>query len=170
LQQDAAYWVDRLGLIPHPEGGYFKETYRSGMNLPSEALAGDYVGDRSASTAIYFLVTWDNPSHLHRLGTDEVWHHYAGDALELVAIHADGRLERRMLGKDLDKGEMPQLVVEAGAWFGGRILRQGGYALCGCTMAPGFAFADFELGKREALTIAFPQHAEIIAILTGDGE
>jgi uncharacterized protein len=176
LQPDAKYWIDRLGLEPHPEGGWFKETYRSDLELPQEGLGDGYAGSRSASTAIYFLVTWDRPSHLHRLGTDEVWHHYAGDALELVMLAGgsgaeaddqDGHVERRLLGKDMDRGEELQMVVPAGVWFGGRVLREGGYALCGCTMAPGFAFADFELGEREALLEAYPGCAEEIVALTG---
>ena len=156
-------WIERLGLLPHPEGGYFRETYRSSLELPEGALP-EYNGKRCASTAIYFLVTSDAPSRLHRLATDEVWHHYAGDPLELVVIHPEGRLEKILLGSMLEAGCLPQAVVPAGTWFGGRVM--GEYALCGCTMAPGFDFADFELGEREVLIHAYPQHSIEIKALT----
>lgn len=159
----ATDWIKRLGLLPHPEGGYFRETYRSPLVLPTEALP-DHGGDRSSCTAIYFLVTANAPSRLHRLATDEVWHHYAGDPLELVVIHPDGRLEYILLGSVDVQGCLPQAVVPAGTWFGGRVM--GEYALCGCTMAPGFDFADFELGTRAALLEAYPRHSQEIIALT----
>jgi predicted cupin superfamily sugar epimerase len=165
VQLDAEYWIAELGLEAHPEGGYFKETFRSAQTLPESAL-GKLSGDRSASTAIYFLVTAGHPSHFHRLATDEVWHHYAGDPLELVFIHPDGALESKWLGKDIAGGCLPQVLAPAGSWFGGRVHAQGGYALCGCTMAPGFDFADFELAERNALAAAHPQHAAIVTALT----
>lgn len=160
---DADYWIDRLSLLPHPEGGYFRETYRSPLSLDGDGLPG-LQGSRSASTAIYFLVTDYAPSRLHRLATDEVWHHYAGDPLELTQIHPDGRLETILLGNSPHASGLPQLVVPAGVWFGGRVL--GAFALCGCTMAPGFDFADFELGDRDGLLTTFPQHEAVILSLT----
>ena len=108
--QNAEYWIDRLGLIAHPEGGYFKETFRSPEILQEDSLGQGYIGSRNASTAIYFLVTAEKPSHFHRLATDEIWHHYAGDALELIFIHPNGDLESKWLGKSDAKGCMPQLA------------------------------------------------------------
>ncbi len=162
--QNAEYWIDRLGLVAHPEGGYFKETFRSPEILQEDSLGQDYIGSRNASTAIYFLVTAEKPSHFHRLATDEIWHHYAGDALELIFIHPNGDLESKWLGKSDAKGCMPQLIAPAGSWFAGRVAS--GFALCGCTMAPGFDFADFELAGRQMLLEAYPAHAEMIDALT----
>lgn len=169
MEPDAAYWITKLGLQPHPEGGYFRESFRSARVIPASALGGSHLGDRAASTAIYFLVTAEQPSHFHRLATEEVWHHYAGSPLELVFIHPDGKLSIQMLGKDLAAGGLPQCVAPAGTWFAGRVHAPGGYALCGCTLAPGFDFADFELAQRKDLLAAYPQHArEIIALTRGD--
>jgi predicted cupin superfamily sugar epimerase len=162
--ENAEYWIERLGLTAHPEGGYFKETFRSPQILSEESLGQGYAGTRNFSTAIYFLVTAEKPSHFHRLATDEVWHHYAGNPLELVFIHPSGELESKWLGKSGEGHCMPQVLAPAGSWFGGRVAE--GFALCGCTMAPGFDFADFELAERNALSEVYPQHAEIIRLLT----
>ena len=159
-EHDAHFWIAHLGLEFHPEGGYFKESYRSSMGLQ---LA---VGERAASTAIYFLVTADRPSRFHKLLTDEVWHYYQGDALEICCITPDGRLDILLLGADILAGESLQLLVPAGTWFGARLRAGGAYTLCGCTMAPGFDFADFELATRQDLLQRYPQHANIVHELT----
>lgn len=159
-RHDAQFWVAQLGMEFHPEGGYFKESYRSSMDLQ---LAR---GERAASTAIYFLVTADRPSRFHRLQTDEIWHFYQGDALEICCISPDGRLEIQLLGADILAGESLQLLVAAGTWFGARVRAGGAYTLCGCTMAPGFDFADFDLATRQDLLRAYPQHAALVHELT----
>jgi uncharacterized protein len=163
---DASYWISQLDLQFHPEGGYFKETFRSTDVLAGDALGSRYAGARAASTAIYFLVTADRPSRFHRLQTDEIWHFYAGDALEICCIGADGALEIKTLGLSLGEGQSPQLLIPAGTWFGARVQHGGSYTLCGCTMAPGFDFADFELADRGTLQAAFPEHQAIIESLT----
>lgn len=163
---NAAFWIAHLGLIAHPEGGYYQESYRSSLVLPGSALQPLIDGPRAASTAIYFLVTAQRPSCLHRLQADEIWHFYAGDTLEICCIAPDGQLEIKRLGANVGAGDRLQHVVEAGTWFGARVLTGGQYALCGCTMAPGFDFADFELGQRSPLLAAYPQQSEIIAQLT----
>jgi uncharacterized protein len=166
VQDEAAYWIEKLGLIAHPEGGYFKECYRSALavSAPEIGTAPDY--SRNICTAIYFLVTADGPSHFHRLKADELWHHYAGDTLELKGIHADGRLETWLLGKDVNQYAEPQQCIPAGTWFGATVAAGGRFALCGCTMAPGFDFADFELAERPSLLAEFPQHRDLIVSLT----
>jgi predicted cupin superfamily sugar epimerase len=163
--------VATLGLAPHPEGGFYRETYRAPLVLPRDALGAAFGGDRHASTAIYFLVPRGTFSALHRIAADEVWHHYAGAPLEVVAILPDGGLERVTLGSELAAGERPQHVVRAGAWFGSRVpdtaaAARGAWSLVGCTVAPGFDFADFEMGERDALVRAFPAHRDLIASLT----
>jgi uncharacterized protein len=159
-------WVETLGLAPHPEGGFYRETYRAGLVLPESALEGSS-GPRSASTAIYFLVTAGSFSAFHRIASDELWHFHAGGALEIVTIDAHGARRDLHLGLDLDREERPQQVVRAGTWFGSRLARDDdGYSLVSCTVAPGFDFADFELARRDALSREHPMHAEIIAALT----
>ena len=159
-EAEADFWIDHLGLELHPEGGYFRESYRSALALQLAA------GERSASTAIYFLVSADRPSRFHRLQADEIWHFYRGDALEICCIAPDGRLEIHVLGTAILAGESLQLRVPAGTWFGARVRAGGAYTLCGCTMAPGFDFADFELATRHDLLQTFPQHASIVRELT----
>jgi predicted cupin superfamily sugar epimerase len=160
-------WVEALGLEPHPEGGFFRETYRAPLVLPREAIGEGFGGARACSTAIYFLITAGNFSALHRIASDEAWHFHAGGALEIVTIAEDGTRHDLHLGLDVARGERPQHVVPAGAWFGSRLRHDDdGYALVSCTVAPGFDFADFELATRDALVARFPQHAGIIGALT----
>lgn len=156
--------VDQLGLLPHPEGGFFRETYRAPLTLTG--LPQGFAGPRSASTAIYYLLERGDMSALHRIASDEVWHHYAGGTLTVHVLHPDGQHEALRLGTDLAAGERPQAVVPAGAWFGARLEGDDDFVLVGCTVAPGFDFEDFELGERGALEQAFPLHAALVRSLT----
>jgi predicted cupin superfamily sugar epimerase len=158
--------VSSLGLLPHPEGGFYRETYRSPEILAASALPARFHGERALSTAIYFLVPRGAFSALHRIQSDEVWHFYRGAALEIVCIDPDGRRRDVRLGPDLDRGDVPQAVVTAGTWFGSRVVGDGELSLVGCTVAPGFDFADFELATRAVLAARFPAHAGVIAALT----
>jgi predicted cupin superfamily sugar epimerase len=161
--------TEALGLLPHPEGGFYRETYRASEVLPQEALGARHSGPRSASTAIYFLVTAGSFSALHRIASDEVWHFYAGHPLEVVSIDEDDVLHIARIGMNLAAGEVPQYVVPKGRWFGSRLTSPhapDAYALVGCTVAPGFDFADFELADRGALIARHPQHQAIIEALT----
>ena len=155
MTKTAADWIDELQLEPHPEGGYFRETYRSPAVIPGL--------QRNCSTAIYFLLEGGRVSHLHRLAADEMWHFYAGHRLMVHQLTADGRHEQLRLGSGAFQG-----VIPAGTWFGAEVEPAGDYALVGCTVAPGFDFADFELGRRRELQQQFPQHAELIHRLTRD--
>jgi predicted cupin superfamily sugar epimerase len=162
--------VGGLGLSPHPEGGFYRETYRAPLSLARDALGPDFAGARAASTAIYFLVPVGTFSALHRIRSDEVWHFHVGAPLTISSLSVDGARTDARLGLDLANGEAPQVVVPAGAWFGARIEARdegkGDYALVSCTVAPGFDFADFELGAREDLLRAFPQHRALVESLT----
>jgi len=162
--QTAEDWIRSLGLKQHPEGGYFKETYRSTCEIPASCLGDKFEGARSISTAIYFLLSGTDFSALHRIKSDEVWHHYDGCSLTIHVLMANGIYEAHRLGKDKD--EVPQVVVHAGCWFGATVNDPASYALVGCTVAPGFDFRDFELGKREELVRLFPQHRARIEQLT----
>ncbi len=155
----------RLKPLPG-EGGLYGETYRSSEAVPTEALPGRYAGARAFGTAIYYLHTPDTCSLLHRLASDEIYHFYLGDPVELVQLRPDGSGEVVMLGPDLRAGMRVQVVVPRGVWQGSRLKSGGQVALLGTTMAPGFDFADFELGGREALLNAYPAFGPLIEALT----
>jgi uncharacterized protein len=165
---DPAFWIDRLDLRPHPEGGYFRETYRAAEVVDAAALPARFTGPRSFSTAVYFLITPDAFSAFHRIRSDELWHFYAGDAVTLAILDADGKgaLTIASLGRDLARGEAPQVVVPAGSWFAAEVVSTGKFALVGCTVAPGFDFADFDLAERDGLLGQYPQHRGVIERLT----
>jgi len=153
--------IARLDLRPHPEGGWYRETFRD----PRAVHAAGFDGPRSASTAIYFLLAEGNFSALHRILSDEVWHHYAGGDIEVTALAPDGALRTLIVGQHAADAS-PQAVVAAGEWFGARVAKGGRWALVGCTVAPGFEFSDLEMADRAALTASYPAHAGIIAALT----
>ncbi|SOD95890.1 cupin domain-containing protein [Spirosoma fluviale] len=165
----AAYYVQAYTMQPHPEGGYFTETYRSTELIPQSALPGRFGGTRSFSTAIYFLLESHHTSALHRIASDEVWHFYAGGALEIFVITATGELTVIRLGNNPEKGEVFQAVVPAGCWFGSAPAAGVDFSLVGCTVAPGFDFADFEMASRESLLKEFPEHREVIEKLSEPG-
>lgn len=162
----AAFWKDKLNLQTHIEGGSFREVYRSDLTLSQAMLTQQHNGNRNASTAIYFLLETGQFSALHKIASDEVWHHYDGSPLCIYEIAPDGSLTKHLLGKDIANGEQPIVIIKAGSWFGSRVEVEDGYTLCGCTVAPGFDFADFELAERDSLMQQYPAHAAIIASLT----
>jgi len=160
MARNASFYINGLQLLPHPEGGFFKETYRSSGELTTPH------GPRSFSTAIYFLLETGNFSAFHRIKSDEAWHFYDGDPLSVYVIHPNGRLEEIKLGLDLERGQQPQAVVPANCWFASRVAEGGTFSLVGCTVAPGVDFTDFEMAERAALSQTFPEHTELITGLT----
>jgi len=164
--RDAKYWIEKLGLAPHPEGGYYRQTYRAELIIGKEALPPVFSGGRPAATAICFLLNSGDFSAFHRLRSDEIWHFYAGGTLVVHVIGEDGKRSEILLGNDAEGGEVFQGAVKAGCWFGARAKDPRTFALVGCTVSPGFDFADFEMGKREELVRSYPQHRELIARLT----
>lgn len=160
-----AFYVDHLGMQRHPEGGWYKETYRSDGVVPGSVLA-DFDGDRSFATGIYFLLTEANFSAFHRIKSDEMWHFYDGDGLYVHEIRPNGHYIHHKLGLDLQNGEQPQLVISANSWFASEVKEGGNCCLVGCTVSPGFDFEDFELAERDQLLAAYPQCANIITRLT----
>ncbi|MCD4739140.1 MAG: cupin domain-containing protein [Anaerolineae bacterium] len=163
----AAQIKELLALRPHPEGGYFAPTYRSAAVIPTRALPARYLAPRSLSTAIYYLLTTDSCSRLHRLKSDEIFHFYWGDPVEMLFLFPDGTGKTTCLGHDLLAGMCPQLHVPHGVWQGAHLREpEVGFALLGCTVAPGFEYADFELGAREPLVARYPQFAAQIRALT----
>lgn len=160
----AEQWAAHIGMTPHPEGGWYKETYRATGAFEPQG----FDGGRSFCTAIYFLLTSDVFSAFHRIRSDEVWHFYAGDGFTVHEIAADGVYTAHRLGSDPDQGESFQLVIPAGSWFASEVTPGGAYGLVGCTVAPGFDFRDFEMAKREALLSQFQEHSEMITRLCRD--
>ena len=164
-----------LQLEPHPrEGGWYRQTYAAGAVLPASAFAATpdparYSGPRRLTTAIYYLLEPDTFSEMHRLGSDEVFHHYAGGAVEMLQLWPGGRIERVVIGKDLAAGQRPQLVVPRGVWQGSHLLGGDAWALLGCTVSPGFEYDDYETGTRNELLAGWPAAAESIRALTHGG-
>lgn len=158
--------IKNLNLIPHPEGGYFKETYRSQGSIPHDTIKDQFSGSRSYCTGIYFLLTSDTFSALHRIKQDEMWHFYDGDPLIVHVITPEGEYYTIELGNDFANGQVPQAVVPSHCWFGASVKNKGDYAFVGCTVSPGFDFEDFELAKEYELTQQFPEHSELIKSLT----
>jgi hypothetical protein len=158
--------VARFSLAPHPEGGYYREVYRAVAAVDHPAIPEGRDARRAAATHIYFLLPAEDFSAFHRVvPSDEIWHLYAGEALELHLIHADGRYETRLLSADPAAGE-PMTVVEAGCWQAARVAPGGAWSFGGCTVAPGFDFADFEMPTAEDLLRLHPQHEAIVRELT----
>ncbi len=154
-----------LGLVRHPsEGGFFVETYRSGESLP-DGLGMGRTGTHPLATAIYYLLTPDESSALHRLPTDEIFHFYLGDPVEMLQLRPDGSAGIIVLGPDLEAGMRPQVVVPGGTWQGSRLRAGGRWALLGTTMAPGFAPQDYEPGDPDVLAGTYPEQQERIRAL-----
>lgn len=164
--QQAEILAEKLGLEPHPEGGYFKETYRSNEVISERELGFNFDGDRNCCTGIYFLLTSDTFSAFHRIKQDEMWHFYQGSPLLLHTLSPAGEYRCTEIGADILNNQHPQFVVEAGTWFGATVKNPNDYSLVGCTVSPGFDFRDFELAERERLTALFPDHSKVIAALT----
>jgi uncharacterized protein len=149
-----------LGLAPHPrEGGWYVRTWESAEMVPTG------VGERRTSTAIYYLLEPGTFSEMHRLASDEIFHHYLGGPVEMLQLFPDGSSARVLIGKDVEAGERPQVAVPRGVWQGSRLLR-GEFALLGCTVSPGFEFVDYEAGSCEELSVGWAAEAELIAALT----
>ncbi|MAN27098.1 MULTISPECIES: cupin domain-containing protein [Mesonia] len=158
--------IKKLALEPHPEGGYFKETYRSEGEISENQLPDVFKGNRNYSTCIYFLLTSETFSAFHKINQEEIWHFYKGDAIQLVMISEEGELSEVIIGNDIENGELPQFVVPKHYWFAAKVIQPESYALTGCTVAPGFDFKDFTLPTRQELIDKFPQHQDLITKFT----
>jgi predicted cupin superfamily sugar epimerase len=156
------FLVQQFKMLPHPEGGYYKETYRSNVTTYFDELQGK----RNNSTGIYFLIEKNNFSAFHKIKSDEMWHFYCGDTLEVIELHQNGELIKTRIGNNLKEGETFQYTVKSNTWFASRVFQNGQFSFVGCTVCPGFDFADFELADQKLLMEQFPQHAMIIKELT----
>jgi predicted cupin superfamily sugar epimerase len=156
-----------LNLVPLSiEGGYYAETYRSPEMISPECLHGRYISARSMGTAIYYLLEPNTFSELHRVASDEIFHFYLGDPVEMLQLWPDGSGKQVLIGTALENGLAPQVVVPHGVWQGARLVAGGEFALLGCTVSPGFEYADYESGSRQLLNEAYPQWRDMIVALT----
>ncbi len=156
----------QLKLLQHPEGGYYREVYRSELSISSQALPTEFAGKRQICTSIYFLIEKGNFSAFHRIKSDETWHFYDGNALEVIEIQKDGTLKKTTVGRNINSGEQLQYTVKANTWFASRVKEGGIFSLVGCTVSPGFDFEDFEMANRKGLLEKYPQHKKEINALT----
>ena len=157
--------ITHFHLHPHPEGGWYAQSYRSTESIPAAALPERFTGDRLFSTAIYFLLEQGNFSAFHRIKSDECWHFYSGDPLEIFILHNDGSLQVVTLGSSIEKGHHFQFVVPANCWFSSRPAAESRYCFVGCTVAPGFDFTDFEMANAATLSKEYPSHSVLIETL-----
>ena len=157
--------INHYKMQPHPEGGYYLQSYQSSGRIPAESLPEDFSGSRPFSTAIYFLLEQGNFSAFHRIKSDECWHFYAGQSLLVYVLQPNGNLDIIRVGNNLEVGETFQYVVPANCWFASEPAPESDFSFVGCTVAPGFDFEDFELAKAAELVQLFPQHQPIIARL-----
>ena len=160
------FYIDKLGLQKHPEGGYYKEIYRSDEIILKENLPGRYDGNRNFLTSIYFLLEEGSISLFHKIKSDEIWHFYDGSAIKIYTLKNDGELSVDFLGKNLDDGEMFQVIIEKGNWFCAEVVNKKSFVLAGCMVAPGFDFDDFKLAERNELIKNFPVHKKLIERFT----
>ena len=159
---NAQEWVTKLGLLPHPEGGYYKRTFESEENTSAQELTVDFEGKRKLYTSIYFLLSSNDVSHFHRLKSDELWYYHAGSPLTIHIIDEKGKYEEIKLGMNLDNGEVPQALVPKNSIFGSSVMEEDTCSLVGCMVSPGFEFQDFELFTQADLLTQYPEHKDII--------
>ncbi|MBZ0199537.1 MAG: cupin domain-containing protein [Ignavibacteriaceae bacterium] len=162
MQPQAEFYIERLGLSVHPEGGYFKEIYRALESINETCLPVRYKESRNFSTSIYFLLEGEQTSQFHKLASDELWHFYDGSSVNIFLIDNTGELSIITLGRNITQGEKFQCIIPAGCWFGAELVDKKFFALVGCTVAPGFNFSDFVLSDKKGLIKEYPQHEALI--------
>jgi uncharacterized protein len=167
IELKAEYYINLLNLQKHPEGGYYREVYRSEENYPAPGLPDRYSGSRSFATSIYFLLTGKDISRFHKLKSDEIWHHYEGCSVRIYILDELGNLSEIRLGKNISSGEVLQAVISKDNWFAAEPADSDSFSLIGCSVSPGFEFDDFEIGKRDDLIKLFPRHENLIVKFTG---
>lgn len=163
---NAKYYIQKLGLQKHPEGGWFREVYRSPEIIEQQSLDNRFSGSRNISTSIYFLLEEGDFSAFHKIKSDETWHYYDGGMIEVYSISPSGKLIIHKLGLNIENGELPQITIPAGEYFAAKPTSE--FTLVGCTVAPGFDFEDFEMPGKQELTDRFPEQIEIIKELGSD--
>lgn len=164
--KNAEYWIEKLQLQSHPEGGYYREIYRSPVEISGQCLPERYKSSRNTSTSIYFLLKANDFSSMHRLKSDEIWYYHVGNPIIIYLLDTSGNLETKHLGPNLDASQQLQVVIPAGTIFGAETFGDADFSLMGCVVAPGFDFMDFELLLRKDLLLKYPEHKARITKLT----
>lgn len=159
MQKNKTFWIEKLGLQAHPEGGYYRETYRSQDQLPVLTNTGEDV--RNISTSIYFLLDTASLSHFHILSSDEIWYWHAGGSGLIHVLAENGEMHQLRIGLQAENNELPQVLIPKHHWFAAEVV-SGDFMLVSCSVSPGFDFRDFQLGKKEVLLRKFPQHQQLI--------
>ncbi|MBN1819970.1 MAG: cupin domain-containing protein [Prolixibacteraceae bacterium] len=163
---NASFYIKKLRLEKHPEGGWFREIYRAEEITEKHALPGRYSSARNYSTSIYYLLEGEDKSMFHRIKSDEIWHFYTGSSSVEILLILDGKIKKLHLGSDIEKQETFQVIIPKNTWFTAHLINKQGYSLIGCTVAPGFDFDDFELATRGQLLIEFPHLETVIKDFT----
>lgn len=159
-------WIEKLELIPHPEGGYFKEVYRAEEKFNFDPENSQYNSVRNFSTSIYYLLEGNQFSAFHKLASDEIWHFYYGCPVQLHLIDESGNYKNVLVGNNIEEGNFLQYTVKHGIWFAAKPIDESSYSLVGCTVSPGFDFNDFVMGERTKLVAQFPKHKQLIEEFT----
>ncbi|MBN2795699.1 MAG: cupin domain-containing protein [Clostridia bacterium] len=162
--RDKWFWIEKLEMIKHPEGGYYRSFYDCPIKIKAESIGEEFKGERALSSSIYFLIDSEDASNFHRLKADEIWYYHEGAPLTVAVITPEGQLKYHQLGLEFEKGQRPQVLVPAGCIFGSFVEQD--YALVSCMVSYGFDYEDFELFERETLLNAYPEHEEIVKKLT----
>ncbi len=160
--KSAEYWIQHLNLMPHPEGGFYRETYRSTIAVPTNKLPKGFSADRKLVTGIYYLLRSDNVSKMHRLKSDEIWYFHCGSPLRIYMIDTEGEKHTFYLGSNFDKAQSFSVLIPAGNIFCAEVIDADSYGLVSCVVAPGFEFEDFEIFEKEDLLQAYPKHTDLI--------
>ncbi len=163
---DSSAIIDRLKLTSHPEGGWYREVYRSDEVLPADSLPARYEEPHCINTSIYFLLESNDFSAFHRIKSDETWHFYLGSPVAIYILSPDGKYREVILGNNLIDNQELQYTILRDSWFAAKVQTTGSFALVGCTVSPGFEFSDFELAERQQLICLFPKYEELISSLT----
>lgn len=162
MTQDANYWIRQLELEPHPEGGFFKEVYRSPLEIYGKALPIGFQSSRRLMTSIYYLLRSDQVSKFHRLKSDEIWLYHAGSSAKIILLDKQGAKQTLNIGPRIEKSEKPQILIPAGSIFAASLTTPDSFGLFSCIVSPGFEFEDFEMIERDDLIQNFPKQTELI--------
>ena len=155
--------IERLNLLPHPEGGYYRRNWQSQLQAEAKDATGKSVHPiRSIGSSILYLLPSNEVCAWHRVACDEMWHYYNGSGLKMYLLNSFTGLSEHSLGMDIEKGQLPQLIIPRNTWFCGEVLDNEAYSFCGCTLWPSFSYADFELAEQHKLLDEFPAHKELI--------
>jgi len=162
MKHNSNYWIEHLNMKPHPEGGYFVETYRSEYKIEKSVLPNQFDGSRNIASSIFYLMKGEGFSAFHRMKSDENWYFHDGSPIVIYYFTSDGNMVTSILGLNPHQGHIPNITVPAETWFAAEVLDKNSFGLASCVVTPGFEFKDFELARQEDLLLEYPQNRELI--------